>query len=148
MRNIYACLLSVVWFMVPVLASANTWPGFGVRGIDRDTVAQGWLKQGVWIRTVADPQMDRRDQFDMDERNRSVREAKESRAITQPARERSHEPARSNNTPLSLSNDHDHLFDSVHRPSHRPSHRPDPWWGRRVEGDPMIRGLNRSPSGK
>lgn len=108
MRNIYACLLSVVWFMVPVLASANTWPGFGVREIERDIVTQGWLKQGGWTRTLADPWMDRRDQFGMDERNRSVREAKESRAITQTDRERSHEPARANNTPLSFSDVRDH----------------------------------------
>ena len=144
MRNTCTCLLSVVWFMVPALALANRWPEFGARWSDHDRDAYAWFEQDSMIRTVADHRLGRDNRFGMDERNRSVRETKESRATTQIDRERSHEPARSNNTPLSLGNDHDHPSDSVHNPSHHP----DPWWGRRVEGDPMIKGLNRSPSGK
>ena len=144
MQTLYACLLSVVWFTIPALASANTWPGFGATWSDHDRVTQLWFEQDSVIQTVADHRLVRDDRFGIDTRDRSVREAKESRATAETGRERSHEPTRSNNTPLSLSNDHDHPFDRVHNPSHRP----DPWWGRRVEGDPMIRGLNRSPSGK
>lgn len=144
MRKLYACLLSIVWFSLSALVLANTLPEFGVRWVDRDEVSQPRFKQDSVVRTVADHRLGRDDRFGMDERNRSVRETKEIRATTETDRERSHEPARSNNTPLSLSNDHDHPFDSVHNPSHHP----DPWWGRRTEGDPMIKGLNRSPSGK
>lgn len=144
MRNIYACLLSVMWFTVPALVSANTWPDFGARWSDRDTVTQGWFEQDFEIQTVADTRLGRDDRFGMDERNRSVRETKESRATTDTDRERSHESAHSGNTSQSFSDVRDHPSNSVHSPSHRP----DPWWGRRVEGDPMIRGLNRSPSGK
>ncbi len=144
MRNTYACLLSVMWVTVPVLASANTWPEFGARWVDRDEVSQPRFKQDSVVRTVADHRLGRDDRFGSEAHNRSSREAKESRATTDTGRERSHESARSDKTPLSLSKDYDHPFDSVHRPAQRP----DPWWGRRTEGDPMIKGLNRSPSGK
>ena len=144
MQNIYACLLSVACFTVPALASANTWPEFGARWMDRDGVSQLWFEQDSVIQTVTDHRLGRDDRFRMDERVRSSSETKESRATTDTDRDRSHKSAHPNNTPLSLSNDHDHSSNSVHSPAHRP----DPWWGRRVEGDPMIRGLNRSPSGK
>lgn len=144
MQTLYACLLSIVWLSVSELALANTWPEFRARWMDRDEVSQPRFEQDSVIQTVADHPLGRGDRFGSEARNRSVTEAKESRATTQIDRERSHESARSNNTPLSLGNDHDHPFDSVHNPSHHP----DPWWGRRVEGDPMIKGLNRSPSGK
>ncbi len=144
MRNIYTCLLSVVWFMVPALALADTWPEFGARWMDRDEVSQPRFEQDSVIQTVADHRLGRDDRFGMDERNRSVRETKESRATTDTDRQRSHEPTRSGSTPQSFSDVRDQSSNSVHSPSHRP----DPWWGRRTEGDPMIRGLNRSPSGK
>lgn len=144
MQNIYACLLSVVWFTVPALASANTWPGFGASWMDRDGVSQPWFEQDSVIQTVADTWLGRDDRFGIDERGRGSREIKESRATAETDRDRSHESARAGNTPQSFSDVRDHPSNSVHSPSHRP----DPWWGRRVEGDPMIRGLSRSPSGK
>lgn len=144
MRNIYACLLSVVWFTVPTLASANTWPGFGTSWMDREGGSQPLFDQNSVIQTVADHRLGRDDRFGIDERVRGSRETQESRATTETDRNRSHEPTRSGNTPQSISDVRDHASNSVHSPSHRP----DPWWGRRVEGDPMIRGLNRSPSGK
>lgn len=144
MQNIYACLLSVVWFTVPAPVSANTWPEVGARWIDHGTRSQPWFEQDSVIQTVADTRLGRDDRFGMDERNRSVRETKESRPKAETDRERSHESARFGNTPQSFSDVRDHSSNSVHSPSHRP----DPWWGRRSEGDPMIRGLNRSPSGK
>lgn len=144
MRNTCACLLSVVWFMVPALALANMWPEFGARWSDHDRDAYPWFERDSMIRTVADHRLGRDNRFSIDARDRSGREAKESRAAAETDRPRSHESARSHNTPLSLSNDHDHPFDGVHNPPHHP----DPWWGRRTEGDPMIKGLNRNPSGK
>jgi len=144
MRNIHVCLLSVVWFMVPALTSANTWPEFGARWIDRDEGSQLWFKQDSVIQTVADHRLRRNDRFGMDERVRSSREPMESRATAETDRDGSHGSARSNNTPQSFSDVRDHPSNSVHSPRHRP----DPWWGRRSEGDPMIRGLNRKPSGK
>ena len=144
MQNRCACLLSVVWFTIPALASADTWSGFGASWMDRDEVSQPWFKQNSVIETVADHRLGRDDRFGMDERVRSSRETQESRATPETDRNRSHESARSGNTPQSFSDIRDHSSNTVHSPSHRP----DPWWGRRTEGDPMIRGLNRSPSGK
>lgn len=144
MRNICLCLVSVVWFTVPASASADTWPGFGASWKDRAEVSQPWFEQNSMIQTVADHRRGRDDRFGMDERVRDSRETQESRATTETDRNRSHESARSGNTPPSFSDVRDHSSNSVHSPAHHP----DPWWGRRVEGDPMIRGLNRSPSGK
>ena len=143
MQNIYACLLSVVWFTIPALASANTWPEFGASWMDRDGVTQLWFEQDSVIQSVADHRLSRDDRFGMDERVRSSRETKESRATAETDRNRSHESTHSGNTPQSFSDVRDHSSKTVHSP-----HRPDPWWGRRVEGDPMIRGLNRSPLGE
>lgn len=142
MRNKCACLLSVVWFIVPALASANTWPEFGARWTDRDAVSQLRFERDSVIQTVADHRLGRRDRFRMNERGRSSSETKESRANAETGRESPHESTR--NTPRSFSDVRDHPSNSVHSPSRRP----DPWWGRRSEGDPMIRGLNRKPSGK
>lgn len=144
MQNIYACLLSVVSFMVPAPASANTWPGFGAKGMDRDEVSQLWFKQDSVIQTVDDHRLGRDDRFGMDERVRGSREMQESRVTAGTDRNRSHDSTRSGNTPQSFSDVRDQSSNSVHSPAHHP----DPWWGRRMEGDPMIRGLNRSPSGK
>ena len=144
MRNTCAYLLSVVWFSILALASANTWPEFGARWTDRDAVSQLWLERDSVIQTVADHRLGRRDRFRMNERGRSSSETKESRANAENGRERSRGSARSNNTPQSFSDVRDHPSNSVHSPSRRP----DPWWGRRSGGDPMIKGLNRSPSGK
>lgn len=144
MRNTCACLLSVVWFTVPAPASANTWPEFGVRWMDRDGVSRPWYERDSVIQTVADTRLGRDDRFDMGERNRSVTETRESRPKAESDRGRSHGSARSDNTTRSLSNVRDHPSDSVHSPSRRP----DPWWGRGTEGDPMIKGLSRKPSGK
>lgn len=141
MRNTYACLLLVVWFAIPAPVSADTWPGFGVSWMDHGGV---WFEESSVIQSVADHRLGRDDRFGMDERVRSSRETKESRATAETDRHRSHESARSGNTPPSFSDVRDHSSNSVHSPAHHP----DPWWGRRVEGDPMIRGLNRSPSGK
>lgn len=144
MQNRYACLLSVVWVTIPALASANTWPGFGASWMNRAGGSQPWFEQDSVIQTVADHRLGRNDRFRMDERVRSSGETKESRATAETDRERSHESTRSGDTPQSFSDVRDHSSNTVHSPSHRP----DPWWGRRTEGDPMIRGLNRSPSGK
>ncbi|MGE0645304.1 MAG: hypothetical protein AB7P24_16715 [Nitrospira sp.] len=144
MRNIYVWLLSIVWVTVPVLASANTWTGFGASWSDRDRVSQLWFEQDSVIQTVNDHRLGPDDRFRMEERVRSSSETQQSRATTDTGRERSHESDHSGNTPPSFSDVRDHPSNSVHSPSHRP----DPWWGRRTEGDPMIRGLNRSPSGK
>ena len=144
MRIIYACLLSVVWFTVPASVSANTWPGFGASWMDREGGSTLLFDQNSVIQTVADHRLGRDDRFGMDERVRSSRETKESRVTAETNRHGSHESARSGNTPQTFSDVRDHSSNSVHSPSHRP----DPWWGRRVEGDPMIRGLNRSSSGK
>ena len=144
MQNIYACLLSVVWFTVPTLASANTWPGFGATWSDHDRVTQHWFEHDSVTQTVADTRLGRDDHFSMDERARSSRETKESGATAETDRERSHESERSDNTARSSSNVLDRSYDTVHSPSHHP----DPWWGRRVEGDPMIRELSRKPSAK
>ncbi|HBR51492.1 MAG TPA: hypothetical protein DEA71_15575 [Nitrospira sp.] len=144
MQTLYACLLLGVWFTAPALASANTWSEFGARWSDHDRVTQLWFEQDSVIQTVADHQLGRGDRFGMDERVRSSRETKESRVTAETDRQRAHESARSGNTPQAFSDVHDHSSNSIHSPAHHP----DPWWGRRVEGDPMIRGLNRSPSGK
>lgn len=144
MRNIYVCLLSAVWFTVPAVASANTWPGFGTGWMDRHGVSQPWFEQDAVIQTVTNHRLRRNNRFGMDDRVRSSRETKENRATAQTDRERSHGSTRSNKTPQSFSDVRDHPSNSVHSPSRRP----DPWWGRRSEGDPMIKGLNRSPSGK
>ena len=144
MQNLYACLLSVVWVTIPALASANTWPGFGATWSDHDRVTQLWFEQDSVIQTVADHRLGRDNRFGMDERVRSARETKESRATAETDRNRTHEPTHSGDTPQSFSDVRDHSSNTVHSPSHHP----DPWWGRRTEGDPMIRGLNRSPSGK
>jgi hypothetical protein len=109
--------------------------------MDHDGV---WFEENSVIQSVADHRLSRDDRFGMDERVRSSRETKESRATAETDRHRSHESTHSGNTPQSFSDVRDHSSNTVHSPSHRP----DPWWGRRVEGDPMIRGLNRSPSGK
>lgn len=143
-RIIYACLLSVVWSTLPALVSANTWPDFGARWIDRDAVTQGWFEQDSMIRSVAETRLHRDDRFGMDERERGSRETKESRAKADIDRDRSHESARSGNTTQSFSDVRDHPSSSVYSPSRRP----DPWWGRGTEGDPMIRGLSRKPSGE
>ncbi|HBH81812.1 MAG TPA: hypothetical protein DDY39_18455 [Nitrospira sp.] len=144
MRIIYACLLSIVWFTIPASVSANTWLGFGASWMDREGGSTLLFDQNSVIQTVADHRLGRDDRFGMDERVRSSRETKESRVTAETDRNRSHEPARSGNTPQSFSDVRDQSSNSVHSPSHHP----DPWWGRRVEGDPMIRGLNRSSSGK
>jgi len=112
--------------------------------MDHDGVSQPWFEQDSVIQSVADHRLGRNDRFGMNERDRSARETKESRATAETDRQRSHESAHSGDTPQSFSDVRDHSSNSVHSPSHRP----DPWWGRRTEGDPMIRGLNRSPSGK
>lgn len=144
MRNTCVCLLSVVWFIVPAPASANTWPGFGAGWMDRDEVSQPRFEQDSVTQTVADHRLGRDDRFGIDERVRGSREMQESRVTAGTDRNRSHDSTRSGNTPQSFSDVRDQSSNSVHSPSHRP----DPWWGRRTEGDPMIKGLNRSPSGK
>ena len=143
MRNLYACLLSVVWGTVPAPVSADTWPGSGAGWSGQDGITQSWFEQNSVIQPVADHRLGRDDRFGMDERVRSSRETKESRVTAETDRNRSHEPARSGNTPQSFSD-----VRESSKSLHSPSHHPDPWWGRRMEGDPMIKGLNRSPSGK
>ncbi|MDR4470623.1 MAG: hypothetical protein MRJ68_20355 [Nitrospira sp.] len=98
MRNIYVCLLSVVWCAVPVPASANTWTGFGASWMDRDGGSQLWFEQDAVIQTVADHRLGRDDRFRREERVRSSRETTESRATTDTDRERSHESDHSGNT--------------------------------------------------
>lgn len=144
MRNLYACLLSVVWVTVPAQASADTWPGFGASWSGQDGITQSWFDQNSVIQTVADHRLGRDDRFGIDERVRGSREMQESGVTAGTDRNRSHDSTRSGNTPQSFSDVRDQSSNSVHSPAHRP----DPWWGRRTEGDPMIRGLNRSPSGK
>lgn len=143
MQNLYACLLLVVWITIPMPTSANTWPGFGASWMDGDGGSRPWFEQNSVIETVADHRLGRDGGFGMAERERGSREIKESRATAAADRNRSHEPARSGNTPQSFSD-----VRESSKSVHSPSHHPDPWWGRRVEGDPMIKGLNRSPSGK
>lgn len=137
MRVLYACLLSVIWFTLPTSASANTWAHVGERWSDRDTVDHGWFEQDTLIHRVTDPSF--ADHFGLNlGRDRDKRESERDRGSDSAI---SGKGMRSYDTPLGPSFD---IPDSVD--GH--SDRPDPWWGRRTEGEPMLkdmRDVNRDP---
>ena len=135
MRNIYAYLLSVVWFTAPMSVLAGTLPQLGERWTDRYTVVQGWVEQDPLSHAVVERWHDRFPTYtDLGNKER----------IDEAARDRekdadsSGKDTRSYDHVLSPSFDMPNSVNGYSRGS-------DPWWGARPEGDPMIRELSREP---
>jgi hypothetical protein len=135
MRNIYAYLLSVVWFTIPVSVLAGTLPHLGERWTDRYTVDQGWFEQDPLIHAVVERWYDRFPTYsDLGTKERMDEAARDREKDA----DSSAKDTRSYDNVLSPSFD---MPNSVN--GYSPSS--DPWWGRRPEGDPMIRELSREP---
>jgi hypothetical protein len=133
MRNIYAYLLSVVWFTVPVTVLAGTMPQPGERWSDRSTVVQDWLEQDPLIHAVVERWYDRFPTYtDLGNKER----------MDEAARDREKDADSSGKDTRSYDNVLSPSFDMPNSVNgYSPSS--DPWWGRRPEGDPMIRELSR-----
>lgn len=138
MRNIHAYLLSVIWFAVPVSVLAGTLPQPGGRWTEHDTVNHGGFEQDPLIHHVAERWMGGYDPLstyasDLRTKDRNVKDESD--------RERSRDSDIEDKGVLSYDQLLQRSFDSVN--GH--STWTDPWWGRRSEGDPMIRELSREP---
>ena len=133
MRRIYACLLMLSWVVVPVFASAHAANGI--------PYSEGsWKVGNPFILKVQDWEKERGGPGIFSYGSEMFREFRDRSS----ERDRQSDSAisgtgmRSYDTPLGPSFD---MPDSVN--GH--SRTPDPWWGRRPEGDPMIRELSRGP---
>jgi hypothetical protein len=138
MRNIYAYLLSVVWFTVPVSVLASTMPQPGERWTDRYTVDQGWFEQDPLIHAVVERWFDRFPRYtDLGTKER----------MDEAARDREKDADSSGKDSRSYDNVLSPSFDTIdgHSSINGHSPNPDPWWGRRSVGDPMVRELSREP---
>ncbi len=136
MRNIYAYLLSIVWFTIPVSVLAGTLPHLGERWSDRYTVNQGWLEKDPLIHAVVERWYDRFPTYTDD----------------LGTKERMDEAARDREKDADSSGKDTRSYDNVLGPSfdmpnsvNGYSRGSDPWWGTRSEGDPMVRELSREP---
>ncbi len=137
MRVLSACLLAVVWFTLPTSASAKTWPHIGGQWSDRSTIAQDWLEQDPLIHAVVERWFDRFPTYtDLGTKERTDEAARDRENDAASGKD-----SRSYDKALSPSFDRIDGHSSVN--GHSPS--TDPWWGRRSEGDPMIRELSRKP---
>jgi len=138
MRNIYAYLLSVVWFTVPVSVLAGTLPQLGERWGDRSTVVQHWVEQNQLIHHVVERWYDRFPTYtDLGTKERKDEAARNREKDT----DSSGKDTRSYDNVLSPS------FDSIdgHSSVNGYSDMPNLWWERRPSADPMIRELSREP---
>lgn len=137
MRQIYVSLMILGWFALPDFVSAD-WSTYSQRyWTDRHTVDRGLLEQDSLIHRVESPTFE--DHFGLSlGRGRGKSESEPDRqrdsAVSGPG-------MRSYDTFLGPSFD---MPDSVN--GH--SDRPEPWWGRRTEGEPMLKDMkdvNRDP---
>lgn len=138
MRNIYACLLSVIWFVVPVSVLAGTLPQPGGRWTEQYTVDYGGIEQDSLIHYVAERWMGGYDPLST---YASDLRAKDKGVKDESNRDRTSDSDIESKGVLSYDQLLQRSFDSVN--GH--SRRTDPWWGHRSEGDPMIRELSRDP---
>lgn len=134
MRQIYVPLMILGWFAVSDFVSAD-WPTSSQNSrTDRHTVDRGLLERDSLIHRVESPRFE--DHFGLSlGRDRGRSESEPDR------RSDSGQGTRSYGTFLGPSFD---MPDSVD--GH--SRRPEPWWGRRGEGEPMLKDLkdlNRDP---
>lgn len=123
----FSSLLISLWLTMPVFASPDRVPHFGKNGNAPTSFilkVQSWLDERGGISYGSEMHRESRDRS-------SERDRRSDSAISGTG-------MRSYNTPLGPSFD---MHDSVN--GH--SDRPDPWWGRRPEGEPMLKDLNRDP---
>lgn len=135
MRLIYVSLMILGWFAVPDCVSAD-WPTSSHNfRTDRHTADRGLRDRDSLIHDVSE-QRRFEDHFGLSlGRDRGRSESDRDRQSDSAA---SGKGTRSYDAPLGPS------FDI---PGHVDGHsrRPDPWWGRRPEGEPMLKDLNRDP---
>jgi hypothetical protein len=129
MRPIYVSLMILGWFAIPNFVSAD-WSTYS---------QQYWADRGLFERNSLIHRVDFptfHDAFGLQlGRDRDKHESERDRGSDSAVSGRG---MRSYDTPLGLSFD---MPDSVN--GH--SRTPDPWWGRRTEGEPMLKDLNRDP---
>lgn len=134
MRQIYVSLMILGWFAVPDFVSADWSTSSKTFWIDRHTVDRGFLERDSLIHRVESPRFE--DHFGLSlGRDRGRSESEPDRGSD------SGQGTRSYDTFLGPSFD---MPDSVN--GH--SDRLEPWWGRRPEGEPMLKDLkdvNRDP---
>lgn len=134
MRQIYASLMILGWFAVPDFVSADRSTHSQRYWTDRHTVDRGLNERDSLIHRVDSPTF--HDAFGLQlGRDRDKRESERDRGSDSAVSGRG---MRSYDTPLGPTFD---MPDSVN--GH--SRTPDPWWGRRTEGEPMLKDLNRDP---
>jgi hypothetical protein len=137
MKPISVSLVMLLWFAVPAFVSAD-WSTYSQRDwADRHTVDRGLTEQDSLIHRVDFPTF--HDAFGLTlGRDKDKRESERDRGSDSAI---SGKGMRSYDTPLGPSFD---MPDSVD--GH--SRMTDPWWGRRGEGEPMLKDLkdvNRDP---
>ena len=140
MRILSACLLAVVWLTLPTSASAYTWLEGGGRWSDQYTVFQGWLEQNPLIQAVSGHWMDGYSPLetytsDLRDKGRKDEAARDREKGTDSAGQ----DTRSYDNVLGPTFDMPNSVNGYSSGS-------DPWWGRRLEGDPMVRDLSRNRS--
>lgn len=129
MRQIYASLVILGWFAVPNFVSAD-WSTYS----QQYWVDRGLLERDSLIHRVEAPEF--QDHFGLSlGRDRGRSESDRDRGSDSAA---SGKGTRSYDTPLGPSFDMPGSVDGHSR-------RPEPWWGRRPEGEPMLKDLNRDP---
>jgi hypothetical protein len=138
MKGIYVSSITLVmmlgWFAVPDFVSAD-WSTYSQRyWTERHPADRGLLGRDSLIHHVDFSAF--HDHFGLTlGRDKEKRESERDRGSDSAL---SGKGMRSYNTPLGPSFD---MPDSVN--GH--SRTPDPWWGRRTEGEPMLKDLNRNP---
>ncbi len=135
MRQIYVSLMILGWFAVPNFVSAGWSTSPQISRTDRHTIDCVVIERDSSIRRVSE-QRRFENHFDLS--------LGRDRGRSQSDRERQSDAAssgtgtRSYDKPLGQSFDMPGSVDGH-------SGRPDPWWGRRPEGEPMLKDLNRDP---
>jgi hypothetical protein len=139
MRQIYVSLTILGWFAVPGFVSADWSMSSHISRADRHTADRGVLERDSLIHRVGE-QRRFEDHFDLRlGRDRGASEVdREQRSDSAGSGAASGMGTRSYDTPLGPAFDMPGKVDGDSR-------GPDPWLGRRPEGEPMIKDLNRNP---
>lgn len=139
MKQTYVSLIMLVmmmlgWFAVPDFVSADGSMSSQISRTDRHTVDRGLLERDSLIHLVESPRFE--DHFGLSlGRDRGRSESDRDRQSDSAA---SGTGTQSYDTFLGPSFDIPDSVDGHSRMS-------DPWWGRRGEGEPMLKDLNRDP---